>query len=140
MHRRPSLIAPTAAVAASPLAEAADQDDHQALDWGTLGQRRQKNRSAVAGRLEHFPYEARRPGLGESAPYLWTAAATARGSAGRSRNWYRKKIAAWYGAPDWAWNRQAIAEVNKAAIDHMVYVPTGFSKGIRVGGKMCRAP
>ncbi len=39
------------------------------------------------------------------------------------------KIAAWYAAADLAAEKEAIAQLNKAAMDHVVYIPTGFFKG-----------
>ncbi|MEA2738936.1 MAG: peptide/nickel transport system substrate-binding protein, partial [Acetobacteraceae bacterium] len=47
----------------------------------------------------------------------------------------QEKIGAWYAAPDLAAEKAAIAELNKAAMDHVVYVPTGFFKGYQAWRK-----
>ena len=39
------------------------------------------------------------------------------------------EIAAWYVAGDLTAEKKAIDELNKAAMDFVVYVPTGFFKG-----------
>ena len=38
------------------------------------------------------------------------------------------KIAEWYAAPDLAAEKAVIADLNKAAMDFVVYLPTGFFK------------
>ncbi len=45
------------------------------------------------------------------------------------------KIAAWYVAPDLEAEKVAVAELNKAAMDYVVYVPTGFFKGYQAWRK-----
>jgi peptide/nickel transport system substrate-binding protein len=47
----------------------------------------------------------------------------------------QEKIAAWYAAPDLAAEKQAIAELNQAAMDFVVYVPTGFFKSYQAWRK-----
>lgn len=41
----------------------------------------------------------------------------------------QEKIAAWYSAPDLAAEKAIIADLNKAAMEHVVYIPTGWFKG-----------
>jgi peptide/nickel transport system substrate-binding protein len=36
------------------------------------------------------------------------------------------RLAEWYAAPDLAAEKKVIAELNKAAMDDVVYIPTGF--------------
>jgi peptide/nickel transport system substrate-binding protein len=47
----------------------------------------------------------------------------------------QEKIGQWYTAPDLAAEKAVIAELNKAAMDHVVYVPTGFFKGYQAWRK-----
>ncbi len=39
------------------------------------------------------------------------------------------KIGEWYAAPDLAAEKQVIAGLNQAAMEDVVYIPTGFFKG-----------
>ena len=103
---------------------------YEALDWGTVGQRRASKEPPEKGGWHIFhtwhagadcvnpaPYTA----LDASGPTAWF------GWPQSSR--VQDKIAAWYGAPDLATEKQVIADLNKEAMDHVVYIPTGFFKG-----------
>jgi peptide/nickel transport system substrate-binding protein len=103
---------------------------YQALDWGTVGQRRASKEPPDKGGWHIFhtwhagadcvnpaPYTA----LDASGPTAWFG--------WPKSDLVQEKIAAWYGAPDLAAEKQVIADLNKAAMDHVVYVPTGFFKG-----------
>jgi peptide/nickel transport system substrate-binding protein len=43
-------------------------------------------------------------------------------------NAVQAKIAEWYAASDLAAEKKAVAELNQAAMEHVVYVPLGFWK------------
>ena len=45
----------------------------------------------------------------------------------------------WFEAPDLAAEKAAIGRLNKAAIDNVIYVPTGFFLATRPGGRMSPA-
>ena len=75
----------------------------QALDWGTVGQRRASKEPPATGRLEHLPHLAcrrrlREPGalyrLGRSGDTAWFG--------WPNSTLVQEKIAAWYAAPDLA--------------------------------------
>ena len=109
---------------------------YQALDWGTVGQRRAKKDPPTEGGWNIFHTWHAGADCVNPAPYI------ALDCSGPSA-WFgwpksdlvQAKIAAWYDAPDLAAEKQAIAELNKAAMDHVVYVPTGFFKGYQAWRK-----
>ncbi len=103
---------------------------YEALDWGTVGQRRASKEPPDKGGWHIFhtwhagadcvnpaPYTA----LDASGPTAWFG--------WPKSDLVQEKIAAWYVAPDLAAEKQVIAELNKAAMDYVVYIPTGFFKG-----------
>ncbi|HVZ07695.1 ABC transporter substrate-binding protein [Rhodopila sp.] len=102
---------------------------YQALDWGTVGQRRASKEPPDKGGWHIFhtwhagadcvnpaPYTA----LDASGPTAWFG--------WPKSDLVQEKIAAWYAAPDLAAEKVAIAELNKAAMDFVVYIPTGWFK------------
>ncbi len=103
---------------------------YQALDWGTVGQRRAKKEKPSEGGWNIFHTWHAGADCVNPAPY------TALDASGDTA-WFgwpkseivQDKIAAWYGAPDLAAEKTAIEALNKAAMDFVVYVPTGFFKG-----------
>jgi peptide/nickel transport system substrate-binding protein len=109
---------------------------YQALDWGTVGQRRAKKDPPADGGWNIFHTWHAGADCVNPAPYI------ALDCSGDSA-WFgwpkselvQQKIDAWYGATDLAGEKQAIAELNKAAMDHVVYVPTGFFKGYQAWRK-----
>jgi peptide/nickel transport system substrate-binding protein len=109
---------------------------YQALDWGTVGQRRAKKDPPSEGGWNIFHTWHAGADCVNPAPYI------ALDCSGPSA-WFgwpksdlvQQKIAAWYDAPDLAAEKQVIAELNKAAMDHVVYVPTGFFKGYQAWRK-----
>jgi peptide/nickel transport system substrate-binding protein len=109
---------------------------YQALDWGTVGQRRAKKDPPSEGGWHIFHTWHAGADCVNPAPYI--ALDCSGGTA-----WFgwpkselvQEKIAAWYAAPDLAAEKQAIVELNKAAMDHVVYVPTGFFKGYQAWRK-----
>jgi len=109
---------------------------YQALDWGTVGQRRASKEPPDKGGWHIFhtwhagadcvnpaPYTAL-DCSGDTAWFGWPNSPTV-----------QEKIAAWYAAADLTAEKQAIVELNKAAMEHVVYVPTGFFKGYQAWRK-----
>ena len=102
---------------------------YQALDWGTVGQRRASKEPPDKGGWHIFHTWHAGADCVNPAPY--TALDCSGGTA-----WFgwpqsdvvQEKIAAWYAAVDVAGEKAAIADLNKAAMEHVVYVPTGFFK------------
>ncbi len=103
---------------------------YQALDWGTVGQRRASKEppdkggwhifhtwNAGADCINPAPYT----GIDASGPTAWYG--------WPKSDLVQEKIAAWYAAPDLEAEKKAIAELNKAAMDFVVFLPTGFFKG-----------
>jgi peptide/nickel transport system substrate-binding protein len=103
---------------------------YAALDWGTVGQRRAKKEPPAEGGWNIFHTWHAGADCVNPAPY------TALDCSGDTA-WFgwpkselvQEKIAAWYAAADLAAEKNAIAELNKAAMEHVVYIPTGFFKG-----------
>jgi len=103
---------------------------YQALDWGTVGQRRAKKDPPAAGGWNIFHTWHAGADCVNPAPY------TALDASGDTA-WFgwpksdlvQEKIAAWYAATDLAGEKTAIEALNQAAMDFVVYVPTGFFKG-----------
>jgi peptide/nickel transport system substrate-binding protein len=100
---------------------------YQALDWGTVGQRRASKEPPDKGGWNIFHTWHAGADCVNPAPY------TALDASGDTA-WFgwpkselvQAKIAEWYTAPDLAAEKKVIAELNKAAMDHVVYIPTGF--------------
>jgi peptide/nickel transport system substrate-binding protein len=100
---------------------------YQALDWGTVGQRRASKEPPDKGGWHIFHTWHAGADCVNPAPY------TALDASGPTA-WFgwpnsplvQEKIATWYGAADLAAEKAAIAELNKAAMDFVVYIPTGF--------------
>ena len=101
--------------------------DYQALDWGTVGARRAKKDPPGQGGWNIFhtwhagadcinpaPYTALDAG-GDKAWFGWPKSDTVQAA-----------IATWYDAPDEAAEKAAMAAVNKASMENVTYIPTGF--------------
>jgi peptide/nickel transport system substrate-binding protein len=109
---------------------------YQALDWGTVGQRRAKKDPPSQGGWNIFHTWHAGADCVNPAPY------TALDCSGDTA-WFgwpksdlvQEKIAAWYAAPDFPAEKKAIDELNKAAMDFVVYIPTGFFKGYQAWRK-----
>jgi peptide/nickel transport system substrate-binding protein len=103
---------------------------YAALDWGTVGQRRAKKEPPAEGGWNIFHTWHAGADCVNPAPYIALDASGDTAWFGWPKSdLVQEKIAAWYAAPDLAAEKQVIAELNKAAMDHVVYVPTGFFKG-----------
>jgi peptide/nickel transport system substrate-binding protein len=100
---------------------------YEALDWGTVGQRRASKEPPDKGGWNIFhtwhagadcvnpaPYTA----LDCSGPTAWFG--------WPKSDLVQSKIAEWYAAPDLATEKKIIADLNKAAMDFVIYLPTGF--------------
>jgi peptide/nickel transport system substrate-binding protein len=103
--------------------------DYQALDWGTVGQRRASKEPIDKGGWNIFhtwhagadcvnpaPYT----GLDASGPTAWFGWPKSDEVQGH--------IAEWFAAPDMAAEKAAAAEINKASVEFVTYLPTGFFK------------
>ena len=101
--------------------------DYQALDWGTVGARRaKKDPPSQGGWNIFFTWHA---GADCTNPAPYTAL-----DCGGDKAWFgwpksdavQAGIAKWYEAPDAAAEKAAMVELNKAAMEEVVYAPTGF--------------
>ncbi|WP_428493063.1 ABC transporter substrate-binding protein [Rhodopila sp.] len=109
---------------------------YEALDWGTVGQRRASKQPPDKGGWHIFHTWTAGADCINPAPYTGL-------DASGSTAWYgwpksalvEAKIAAWYAAPDLDAEKKVIAELNKAAMDDVVYIPTGFFKGYQAWRK-----
>ena len=101
--------------------------DYQALDWGTVGARRAKKDAPSAGGWNIFHTWHAGADCINPAPY--TAL-----DAGGDKAWFgwpssdkvQAGIAAWYDAPDAAAEKSAMVDINKASMENVTYIPTGF--------------
>ncbi len=101
--------------------------DYQALDWGTVGARRAKKDPPDKGGWNIFHTWHAGADCINPAPY--TAL-----DCGGDKAWFgwpnspevQARIADWYAAADLDQEKKAIVALNKAAMDFVVYPPTGF--------------
>lgn len=106
--------------------------DYVATDWGTVGQRRASKSPPGQGGWGMFhtwhagadcatpaSYNALR-GTGDKAWFGWPNSPET-----------EKQIAAWFEAKNVEEEKAAMARINKAAMDDVVYIPTGFYKGFQ---------
>ena len=104
--------------------------DYTALDWGTVGQRRAKKEKPSEGGWHIFHTWHAGADCVNPAPYIALDASGDTAWFGWPRSdEVQAKIAAWYAAPDLAAEKKAVEDINRAAMEHVVYVPTGFFKG-----------
>jgi peptide/nickel transport system substrate-binding protein len=102
---------------------------YQALDWGTVGQRRASKEPPDKGGWNIFHTWHAGADCVNPAPYIALDCSGDTAWFGWPKSeLVQEKIAAWYIAPDLAAEKAVIADLNKAAMDHVVYVPTGFFK------------
>jgi peptide/nickel transport system substrate-binding protein len=117
-------------VAADMLTRIGMNVDYQALDWGTVGARRASKAPPDKGGWNVF--------------FTWSPGATCINPAGYTAldcggdsAWFgwpksdeiQKLLGAWYDAPDEAAQKAAMAEINRASMDFVTYIPTGFFLG-----------
>jgi peptide/nickel transport system substrate-binding protein len=101
--------------------------DFVATDWGTVGQRRASKNEPGKGGWGMF--------------HTWHAGADCASpvgnigiKAGGDKAWFgwpdnplvEKELASWYDAKSLDEEKAIIARANNAAMDHVVYIPTGF--------------
>ena len=104
--------------------------NYVATDWGTVGQRRAKKEPPAEGGWNIFHTWHAGADCVNPAPYIALDASGDTAWFGWPKSdAVQEKIAAWYAAPDLAAEKKVIDDLNKAAMDHVVYVPTGFFKG-----------
>ena len=111
--------------------------DFVATDWGTVGSAPRAEVAARPGRLADVPHLACRRGLHQSGGLYTRSApmATRRGSAGRRARGRRRRSMAWFDAKNLDEEKAAISRLNKAALDNVVYAPTGFFLGYQAWRK-----
>jgi peptide/nickel transport system substrate-binding protein len=103
---------------------------YTALDWGTVGQRRAKKDPPAQGGWHIFHTWHAGADCVNPAPYIALDASGDTAWFGWPKSdAVQEQIAAWFSAPDFAAEKAAIDRLNKAAMDHVVYIPTGFFKG-----------
>src|SRR5580692_1702667 len=110
--------------------------DYVSTDWGTVGQRRAKKDPPAQGGWHIFHTWHAGADCVNPAPY------TALDASGDTA-WFgwpksdavQAQIAAWFAAPDFAAEKAAIDKLNAAAMEDVVYVPTGFFKGYQAWRK-----
>ncbi|KAA2213140.1 ABC transporter substrate-binding protein [Teichococcus oryzae] len=113
--------------------------DYQALDWGTVGSRRTSKKPASEGGWNIFfswhsgvdcinpaPYKGV-SASGDKAWFGWPSSAEV-----------ERHIAEWYEAPDAAGENRALEAVNRAGMDLVTYIPTGFFLGYTASRKSVR--
>jgi peptide/nickel transport system substrate-binding protein len=109
---------------------------YQALDWGTVGQRRASKEPPDKGGWNIFHTWHAGADCVSPAPYIALDCSGDTAWFGWPKSdLVQEKIAAWYLAPNLAAEQAVIADLNKAAMDHVVYVPTGFFKGYQAWRK-----
>jgi peptide/nickel transport system substrate-binding protein len=114
-------------VTADLLAKIGMNVDYVATDWGTTGTIRAKKDPVDKGGWNIFHTWHAGADCINPAPY--TAL-----DAGGDKAWFgwpksdavQKGISDWYDAPDLAAEKKAAVEINKAAFEDVVYIPTGF--------------
>jgi peptide/nickel transport system substrate-binding protein len=110
--------------------------EYAALDWGTVGQRRAKKDPPAQGGWNIFHTWHAGADCVNPAPYIALDASGDTAWFGWPKSdLVQERIQAWYAAPDLAAEKQAIAALNQAAMEHVVYVPTGFFKGYQAWRK-----
>jgi peptide/nickel transport system substrate-binding protein len=114
-------------VAADVLQKIGMKVDYRALDWGTVGARRTSKAPPDQGGWNIF--FSWTPGAGAINPAGYSMI-----DAGGDTAWFgwpkseeiQLRIAAWYDAADEAAQHQAMAEINKASMEFVTFLPTGF--------------
>jgi peptide/nickel transport system substrate-binding protein len=109
---------------------------YTALDWGTVGQRRTKKEKPSEGGWHVFHTWHAGADCVNPAPYIALDASGATAWFGWPKSEaVQAKIGEWYEAPDLAAEKKVIADLNAAAMQDVVYIPTGFFKGYQAWRK-----
>jgi peptide/nickel transport system substrate-binding protein len=109
---------------------------YTALDWGTVGQRRASKEPPDKGGWNIFHTWHAGADCVNPAPYIALDASGPTAWFGWPKSdAVQAKIAEWYAAPDLAAEKQAVSGLNQAAMDDVVYIPTGFFKGYQAWRK-----
>jgi len=109
---------------------------YTALDWGTVGQRRAKKDPPAQGGWHIFHTWHAGADCVNPAPYIALDASGDTAWFGWPKSdMVQQQIAAWFAAPDFAAEKAAVEKLNKAAMDDVVYIPTGFFKGYQAWRK-----
>ena len=104
--------------------------EYVSTDWGTVGQRRAKKDPPSQGGWNIFHTWHAGADCVNPAPYIALDASGDTAWFGWPKSdAVQEKIAGWYASPDLAAEKKAIEELNRAAMEHVVFVPTGFFKG-----------
>jgi peptide/nickel transport system substrate-binding protein len=102
---------------------------YTALDWGTVGQRRASKEPPDKGGWHIFHTWSAGADCANPAPYTGLDASGPTAWFGWPKSdEVQAKIAEWYAAPDLAAEKVIIGGLNQAAMDFVVYIPTGFFK------------
>ena len=103
--------------------------DYQALDWGTVGQRRASKEPIDKGGWNIFHTWHAGADCVNPAPYVALDASGPTAWFGWPKSdEVQADIAEWYSAPDLAAEKAAAAKINKASMEFVTYLPTGFFK------------
>jgi peptide/nickel transport system substrate-binding protein len=100
--------------------------DYVATDWGTVGQRRAKKEPPSQGGWNIFHTWHAGADCVNPAPYIALDSGDGAWFGWPHSDVVQGKIAEWYGAADPAAEKKVIEELNRAAMDDVTYVPTGF--------------
>ena len=103
--------------------------DYQSLDWGTVGQRRASKEPIDKGGWNIFHTWHAGADCVNPAPYIALDASGPTAWFGWPQSeTIQAKIAEWYAAPDLAAEKAAAVDINKASMEHVTYLQTGFFK------------
>jgi peptide/nickel transport system substrate-binding protein len=100
--------------------------DYVATDWGTVGQRRAKKDPPAQGGWHIFHTWHAGADCVNPAPNIAINSGPGAWFGWPKSDAVQAKIDEWYAAPDLDTEKKVIAELNKAAMDDVTYVPTGF--------------
>ena len=101
--------------------------DYKAVDWGTVGTLRAKKDPPDKGGWNIFHTWHAGADCVNPAPYTALLTSGDKAWFGWPKNDHiTDLISQWYAAPDAASEKKAIADINKASMDFVTYIPTGF--------------
>jgi peptide/nickel transport system substrate-binding protein len=110
--------------------------DYVALDWGTVGSRRAKKEPPSQGGWNIFHSWHAGADCVNPAPYTALATTGEKAWFGWPKNDdITALIDTWYAAPDLAAEKAAAASINRASMEFVTYVPTGFFQGYQAWRK-----